>query len=183
MRYNSFMQVSMIVASTLDGFIAQSEKQNSTQWTSEADKKWFGEISRECKILVMGRTTYETIGRVLPGRIIVVMSRREVANLAPLNELRDDVDEGVFVTNLAPPELLAKLQETGRKRVAICGGASIYSQFFELNLIEDIYLTIEPVMFGTGVKLIDKELYRKFTLIDQKRISDKVSVFHLRVEK
>jgi dihydrofolate reductase len=131
----------------------------------------------------MGRTTYETIGRVMPGRVIVVMSRREVAGALPLSELKSDTKEGVFVSDLQPADLLQQLIVLGREQVVIAGGSSIYSQFLKENLIEDIFITIEPVIFGAGVKLFNQELYKKLTLIDIKRISDQSTVFHLKVDK
>jgi dihydrofolate reductase len=56
--------------------------------------------------------------------------------------------------------------------VAICGGSSIYSQFMEAGLISTMYLTMEPVVFGEGIKLFSQTVSRSITLKSVTHLSE-----------
>lgn len=202
------MKVTLIVAQTLDGFIAQRANQVSTEWTSKADKDFFGKESKKNGVMVMGGTTYETMGRPLPARVSVVLTRDEELiaenNLIDLVDyagpiLADEEDEALllsqwikennldqkpYYTNLTPAEVRAILTDKGWPRLAVCGGASVYRQFLESGLVDELKITIEPVMFGEGIKLLGEgnsfnEL-KKYELKEVERISDQTTVLVLK---
>lgn len=139
------MNTFLIAAISADGFIAPlgGESKSSTAWTSGADKEFFVQKTREAGIVIMGSRTYETIGRPLPGRHTIVYSN-------------DKTYEGVETTSKDPHLLLEDLEKRGYKEVAICGGASVYTMFLEAGLINTLYLTVEPILFGQGVPLLSK---------------------------
>jgi riboflavin biosynthesis pyrimidine reductase len=62
-------------------------------------------------------------------------------------------DGTVEYSNLSPRELLDQLAREGVETVALAGGSSVYSQFLRDGLVTDVFLTIEPVLFGSGVPL------------------------------
>lgn len=159
------MKCFLIAAQTVDGFIAQDPTQVSTAWTSGSDKKWFSERTKEARVVVMGSTTFKTINRPLPGRLTVIYTRHpeEFANFS--------ADE-VMTTDLAPAELLAELEAKGFTEVAICGGSSIYSQFLAAGVIDTLYLTIEPIIFGQGVALFSEKTETKLQLVDITTLSE-----------
>lgn len=138
------MKTFIIAAITADGYIAKDVHHASIAWTSKADKKRFVELTKEAGVVVMGSSTYETIGRPLPNRVNIVYSRSKKF-------------EGVEVTNLAPHDLLNELRDRGFKSVAICGGSHIYSMFMKAKAVDTIYLTIEPILFGKGIPFLNEE--------------------------
>lgn len=157
------MHVFLIAAVSADGFIGRSPSQSSLEWTSSEDKKFFKDRTKAAGVMVVGRTTFETIGRSLPGRKIFVLSSQ------PKPEQYADIpDSAVEFTSLSPAELIAQLETTQLKNesgtftevaeVAVCGGSSIYTQFMQAGLIETLYLTVEPVVFGEGIKLFGAAL-------------------------
>ncbi len=91
-------------------------------WHLPAELKWFKRMTLG-QVVVMGRKTFEAIGRPLPNRDTIVLSRtrrslpgvRVVASLAELGLAGDD------------------------REVFICGGAQVYAQ--ALPLCSDLYLT------------------------------------------
>ena len=145
------MTVFIIAAVTLDGKIARDGGQVSTAWTSEADKKKFVQLTKEAGTIVMGSTTYETIGRPLPGRRTIVISRSKKY-------------EGVEVTSESPAELITRLGREAVRSLAVCGGSSIYTQFMKAGVVTKLYLTIEPVVFGSGIPLFSEPLEAKLEL-------------------
>ena len=152
--FESHMKKILVVASSLDGYIAQNSEQVSTAWTSEADKKWFGQISRQIGWLIMGERTYRTIGRPLPGRGIIVLTERTDFEAAEFGTLDPQKPAGVYkAVNLAPAEIIAELAAKGVSQVAIAGGAFVYKSFLEADLVDEMYVTVESVLLGGGVKL------------------------------
>ncbi len=96
---------------------------NKIPWHLPEDFKWF-KATTLGHVLVMGRKTFESIGRPLPGRETIVLSRTGwthpgVRTAATLDEAR----------SLA-----------GERQVFICGGAQIYEQ--ALPLCSDLFLTL-----------------------------------------
>lgn len=158
------MNCFIIAALTTDGFIGRDETHNSTRWTSKEDAAWFNQRSKETGVVVMGRATYDTIGRPLPGRAIVIYSRDADESL--LVEDQQKLEKGqVYYTQAKPAKLLQQLTELGFNEVAIGGGASIYTLFMQAGVVNKLYLTVEPVLFGDGVRLFNQSLDQKLKLI------------------
>lgn len=96
---------------------------NKIPWHLPDDFKWFKQMTTG-NVVVMGRKTFESIGRPLPNREIVVLSRSGFAH------------PGVKVIND-----LHELDElAGGRDVFIAGGAQVYQQ--ALPLCSDLYLTL-----------------------------------------
>lgn len=139
------IKVFLIAAVTADGFIAKDSQHSPFNWTSKPDKKRFIELTKRAGVVVMGSATYKTIGKPLVERVTIVYSKKQTF-------------EGVEVTQDEPAELIRKLDERGFKEVAICGGSQIYTKFMKAGVVDTLYLTIEPVLFGKGVSLFTEDL-------------------------
>lgn len=164
------MKVFLIAAISADGFIAR-ETNELANWTSKEDKKLYVELTKRAGVMVMGRTTFETIGRALPGRKTIVYSHQAV-----------DID-GVEVTDEAPANLIHRLHRDGFKEVAVCGGSAMYTQFMEAGVIDELYLTVEPVLFGNGVPLFAGQLDVRLRLLESRQLNDNAVLMHYEVEK
>ena len=181
------MRKVMIVASSLDGYIAQSREQVSTAWTSSEDKQWFGQITRELGVMVMGGPTYETIGRPLPERKLIVMTlEEELDGARSIADFDLESKDGLYqARSMSVQEVVAALAEKDAKQMAICGGATIYREFLLAGEVDEIYLTLEPVLFGGGVKLLGEGPCRhpiQLELITKIELSMQTTVLHLRVK-
>ncbi|MDM8539056.1 dihydrofolate reductase, partial [Desulfobacterales bacterium HSG17] len=62
------------MAQTLDGKIAK-DADHFPDWTGPEDKKLFVKLTKQAGCLIMGSKTYDTIGRPLPGRKNVIMTK------------------------------------------------------------------------------------------------------------
>lgn len=113
--------LSIIVAAAANGVIGIN---NQLPWRLPEDLKYFKAVTLG-KPIVMGRKTFDSIGRPLPGRRNVVITRQQ-----------DWQHEGVDVANSleAAMTLLADHPE-----VMVIGGEQIYQQ--ALPLADRIYLT------------------------------------------
>ena len=112
------MAVSIIVAMAQNRVIGRA---NGLPWKLSADLKRFKSITMGNHI-VMGRKTYESIGRLLPGRTTVIVSRQEGYG----------VEGAVVVSSLE--EAIALSDD-----LFVIGGGQIYEK--ALPLAERIYLT------------------------------------------
>jgi dihydrofolate reductase len=134
----------IITALTTDGFIAR-DTSHVALWTSKDDKRRFVELTKQAGVVVMGATTFKTLPRPLKDRLNIVYSTAGTF-------------EGVENTKLDPISLIKSLEDRGFSRVAICGGASIYSMFLQAKVVKKLYLTVEPILFGKGISLFNNSL-------------------------
>lgn len=169
------MKVFIIAAQSADGFIGLDTNHRSLDWRSKADAKFFIERTKEAGVIVMGSATYNTfkIRRNPPGRRLIVMSSHP-----------ESIEgEGVEVTSESPVELLERLEREGAHEVAISGGATIYKLFLDNNLVDELYLTIEPVLFGTGIPLFKGEVRARLSLIENRNLSEDTILLHYKLRR
>ncbi len=115
------MKVSMIVAASANNVIGE---EGGLPWHLSEDLKRFKEITMG-KPMIMGRATWESIGKALPGRRSIVLTRQA-----------DYAAEGAEV--VSTPE--AALELTGdADEVMVIGGGKVYEEFMPIT--ERIYLT------------------------------------------
>jgi dihydrofolate reductase len=116
------MNVSLIVAMADDQVIGRA---GTLPWHLPADLARFRKITMG-HALVMGRKTYESIGRPLPGRRTVVLTRQRDFAAPPTVIVAADIDQAV--------ECVADDDE-----IFVVGGAEIYRQ--ALPLARRMYVT------------------------------------------
>ncbi len=146
------MKTFIIAALTADGYIAKDVQHSPFNWTSKADKKRFIEITKKAGVIIVGSNTYKTFPGPLKERTNIVYSRSKTF-------------EGAETTQDDPVELLKKLEARGFKEAAICGGEAIYTMFMKAKVVDRIYLTIEPILFGKGIKLFNDDMLFHLKLV------------------
>lgn len=172
------MHVTLVASITADGFIAQNTEQSSLDWTSREDTKFFIQKTKEIGVVVMGAKTFETIQpKHLPfaGRTIIVMSKSKTYPQFDPKDVR--AESGTAL------EILQKLGEQGVTQVVLGGGASVYTQFMQSGLVDELFLTVEPIVFGSGIKLFSESVPTKLKLLEVLDLTDQTKVFHYSVEK
>lgn len=112
--------ISIIAARSHNGVIGNN---NTLPWYLPSDLKHFRSITKN-SIVIMGRKTYESIGKPLPNRLNVVISSQNNLN----------TPEGVIVT-ASPVEAIKASRvmciKQGIENIWIIGGAGIYQQFIK----------------------------------------------------
>jgi dihydrofolate reductase len=115
--------VSIIVATGLEGEIGQD---NKLLWDIPNDMSWFKEKTKG-KVVIMGRKTHESIGKLLPDRVNVVISNNP--------HYRSDFEQAVVKRFLGPTLMQFKDED----EIMIIGGAEVYK--WALSWADRIYLT------------------------------------------
>ncbi|MHA2940331.1 type 3 dihydrofolate reductase [Vibrio sp. RC27] len=147
------MIISMIAAMAKQRVIG---KDNSMPWHLPADFAWFKRCTMG-KPIVMGRKTFDSIGRPLPGRKNIVISRNSTLDI-----------EGVSVV-ASIDEALTLL--TDEPEVMIIGGGSIYASC--LPLASKLYLTFIDADISGDTQFPEwgsewKESSREYYSVDEK---------------
>lgn len=152
---------------TADGFIAKNSSQPSIEWTSSADKEIFIKRTKAAGVIIMGLSTYKTIGKPLPGRLNLIMTFKP--------EIERGIPDKLEFTNDAPEIILQKLEARGFTEVILGGGTAINSLFLQKHLIHEMQVTVEPILFGGGLNLFkDLDLSLKLDLLETKDLGNGV---------
>ena len=152
----------LLMAQTLDGKIAK-HSDHFPDWTGKADKRLFVEVTKAAGVLVMGSKTFDTIGKPLPGRKNVVMTR---------DPRRISRWDNLIFTDLTPKALLTALESEGYRQVVIAGGTRINTIFMRAGLIDELVVTITPMIFGTGIALFEDGIEAHLALKDFKKLDE-----------
>lgn len=121
------MKIWFILASTPSQGIGS---QNKIPWHCKSDLKLFKRFTSNHTIL-MGRKTYQSIGKPLPNRLNIVVSSSDINEKDIINV--KSIEEGITVAKRKKTEILW-----------VCGGAAIYDYFLVNFKIDGFVLTSVP---------------------------------------
>jgi dihydrofolate reductase len=164
------MKCFISAALTADGYIGRNAK-HAAVWTGKADKKRFIEITKRAGVVIMGQNTWYTLGKPLKDRLNIVYSPTPLPSVP-----------GMETTTKSPADLLKELESRGFKEVAVCGGSQIYTMFMKSGLVDALYLTIEPILFGDGMKLFKEGLDYRLKLISSVQSEDGALLLEYKVD-
>jgi dihydrofolate reductase len=167
------MRVFILTTTTVDGFIAQRHDQ-LVDWSSHEDKRLFVRLTKEAGVIVMGSRTFDTLGRALKDRKMIVYT----SHPEKYSQL-----EGVETTQEAPEQLVKRLEAEGHNGVAICGGAQVYDEFLRSGVVQELYVVVEPLLFGEGINLCTSALQTRLKLVDTQKLNDNTILLHYALAK
>ena len=145
---------SVFIATSLDGFIARSD--GSIDWLNDANALvpagedcGFAEFCSSVDALVMGHNTFKQVLSFpewpYGSKPVVVLSHS-------LRSLPAQAPATVSLSAESPTALVARLSAEGLRHLYIDGGLTIQS-FLAANLIDEITITVIPVLLGSGKPL------------------------------
>ena len=154
--------ISMICAMDRNSLIGAN---NRMPWHLSADMQYFKRVTMG-KPMIMGRKTWESLGRVLPGRRHIVITRRAGYGA-----------EGIEVVNSV--DAAVALIKTAEEAMVI-GGAQIYEQL--LPAAQRLYLTCIDAEFegDTWFPEIDPTQWRKVS--SETHLADEKNPYDYRFE-
>lgn len=131
------MIISIIVAIDRNGLMGLN---NELPWHLPNDLKYFKEKTLN-KPIIMGRKTYESIGKALPKRKNIVLSNNPLAHY----------NDAIGITHIDDAIKIATLEED--EECFIIGGNSIFELALKNDLVDRIYLTI----IGTEINITNSD--------------------------
>lgn len=123
-------------------------RNNKMAWNIPGELKRFKEITMPHPI-IMGRKTFESIGRVLPGRVNIIVSRNP-----------DLKAEGAIVVG-SVEEAIEKAKETENEEIFIIGGGQIFKEALDKNLVDKLYLTLVGGDYDADAFFPDYSMFTK----------------------
>ncbi|MEK7156449.1 MAG: dihydrofolate reductase family protein [Patescibacteria group bacterium] len=161
------MRCIAIAAVTIDGKIAL-DAGHFSDWTSPEDKDFLHEMLDKSDVIVVGNNTYKTAIGPLSKRNCIVFT----ASVAT-SERKSDT---LAYCNPASSDCIPLMRKY--EKVAVLGGTQTYTWFLENDLLDELYLTIEPIVFGRGLNLFEstEDVLAKFHLESTKPLNEKGSV-------
>ncbi len=122
----------------------------------------------KCDVVVVGNNTYKTAIEPLSQRRCIVFTTSVATN-----EHKSDT---LTYCNPASAGCIPLLEKYAT--LALLGGTQTYTWFLENDLLDEIYLTIEPIVFGRGLPLFEtsKPLETSFRLESVRELNDKGTV-------
>lgn len=153
-------RISVFAAVSLDGYLATVD--DDLGWLEAAgdpdDDHGFDELVESVDAVAMGRRTWDHIAGFehLPykDRPIVVFTHRPPATARPL----------VTFWERSPRDAVAEWEDLGYRRVYVDGG-ELVSSFVALDLVDDLTITVVPILLGDGRPLFhptDRQLPLEF---------------------
>jgi dihydrofolate reductase len=152
-------RVTLHVVSSLDGFIAR--KDNSVSWLDSNGSVYEAGVSiseeeaanfvKAIDCYVLGSRTYEhalELGWPYGDTPTVVVTGRELPATRESVEFYSGDLKTLVHERLAPRY----------RNIWLVGGAMLSQRFLELGLVDEIRLTIAPILLGEGLRLFDGSL-------------------------
>ena len=154
------MNFKLIAAVSEDGFIARFSGDIPSRWTSKEEQKLFKKDMKKCEWSAMGRLTHELSFNKNRKRIIFTRSI-ETYKFNNQNHIFFNPENISFnkIINLIKPS----------SNICILGGTAVHDYFYDNGLINEIIITVEPIIFGKGVKLFSKIKWENFSDFLNKR--------------
>ena len=162
------------MAMTPNGFIAKTD--DDTSWISAEEWNSYSSITRNAGNLIVGHRTYDILTKQpefseLKDVKLVVVSTKEIKLLA----------DNHLVAG-SPKEALKSFENA--KEVIVAGGGNLNASFLAEDLVDEIYLDIEPIIFGNGIPLFqEKDFENRLIFLGMKNITQNEVQLHYQVLK
>lgn len=143
------MRTIIVAAVSRDGLITKGDAGDVVSWTSDEDKKFFLDIRSKHTLFVLGSKNYEAVRpKPEPGTLRVVLTSN------PDEYAADAVDGCLVFKDLTPLQFVEKYSSKYDTCLNL-GGSKIYRAFLDAGLVDEAYVTEEPVDNISGIEFLD----------------------------
>lgn len=173
-------KISLFIAMSLDGYIA--DKNGGVDWLAgqgEAEENIdvYSEFIKEVDTVLMGRKTYQ--------QIITELSPESwpYGDLTTyvVTHSKQKSSEKIRFTDENPVALADRLRKEPGKGIWVCGGAEMVRQLAKEDRIDCYYITVIPIILGSGIALfdhIDREI--KLRLVETRSYNGMTDLVYVR---
>ena len=154
-------KIVLYIAASLDGYIATEE--HSLDWLFAAEGEGdngFAEFYDTVDTFLLGRSTYDWIMKEEKGKFpykgkeCYVFSRAEANG----NEYVKFVNEDII-------QFVEELRSRQGKNIWVVGGGELLHTFIETKLLDELRITIAPVLLGRGIPLFKNNYFQTFLML------------------
>jgi dihydrofolate reductase len=143
------MKTILIFVTTLDGKITKWGDPKIRSWSSKDDQDYFDTVWNETRVIIIGSGTYnpDPVKPDSKHHLIVMTGNPEKYKSV-------EVPGHLEFTNELPEDIVSFFKSKGEDRLLIVGGARIATSFLKKELIDELWLTFEPKIFGIGSNFV-----------------------------
>jgi dihydrofolate reductase len=160
----------MVMLSSVDGKTTKGNDNNIYTWTSTEDQKYFFSLIKKNNLIIMGRETYNASKPAIKlekGKLRIVLTRNSK------NYFTETVKGQLEFSEETPNRLINRLSNLGYKKALLVGGSIINGLFLKQNIVDELYLTVEPKIFGNGKNIVDDQsLNISMQLVSVKKLNN-----------
>lgn len=167
-------KIILYIASSLDGYIAKPDGGLDWLINSENDgDNGLHAFMERIDTTIMGRTTYdEVLGFDVPFPYV------GYENYVFTSHPPENDENGVHFINGDIKAFISTLKKTAGKDIFLIGGSQIIAEFLELELVDEIILSIAPVLIGKGIPLFTGNYIEQRYKLDQIRQYNELVQIH-----
>lgn len=159
---------------TLNGYIAKEN--DDTPWSEESWEAYSDFVKRTENIII-GGYTYNLLKKD-------PQFREKIGNPLVVAVSRSQKDKGNTndIIVQSPKEALMAVEKAGFSEALVEGGGGINTSFLAEGLLDEIYIDVDPVIWGKGKKIFnDMDIDVALELLDVKEVSNKLARLHYKV--
>src|SRR3990167_1927548 len=168
------MKIILYMCITANGYIAKED--DNTNWISGEEWDSYSKMIRRAGCMVVGHRTYDILTKQpefseLSAVKVVIVSNNKVTIISENHVIANNPASAI--------NLLKDFDE-----VIIAGGGKLNSSFGVEGLVDEMYLDIEPLVFGKGIQLFSPaDFENKLELIETNKLSKNTLQLHYKVLK
>lgn len=155
------MEIAVAVVTSLDNRMTHGNQDDIHTWVSHEDQVRFKALRQAHDTLIMGSTVYELMREAMAHtseRLRIVLTSR------PGDYAAEGVPGQLEFHDKTVSEIASYLEAQGRQKVLIVGGGRMITDFLSHGLVDKLYLTLEPRLFGEGVQMVTQPVDCKLRL-------------------
>ena len=170
------MKVILYMAVSADGFIAT--KTDDTSWVSDTDWENFKKLIESTGVIVVGKRTYD-VG-IADGTFPYAKALHIV--MTHDKELIKQSLSTIIFTDKDPRQIIKLAQLHHKDSLLVAGGGHTNGAFLKAGLINEIILSVHPIILGDGIKLFEGiTLTKSLKLLDVKNLPENLIQLHFQV--
>ncbi|PAF16519.1 dihydrofolate reductase family protein [Terribacillus saccharophilus] len=167
----------LFIAASLDGYIATKEE--SLEWLFSVEGEGdngYSEFYDTVDTVLMGKKTYDWVINHIEdfpyqNKACYVFTRSEVMDTEHVQFIKDDI---VSFTN--------QLKQQDGRNIWIVGGGELLSSFMKEKLLDELILTVSPVLLGSGIPLFKEGQYHADLTLKRTRRFNQFVELHYEVK-
>ncbi len=120
-------------------------------WASPEDQAVLQAQLQSHSCIAMGSATYQAARAIIqpdPAKPRIVLTRKPQIYTS-------EAQPGLAFTNNQPQKIIEQAKQQGHNSLLLLGGARTAARFFEAKLIDEVMMTIEPMLFGSGKPIVE----------------------------
>ncbi|MBD3366014.1 hypothetical protein GF360_01580 [candidate division WWE3 bacterium] len=170
------MKITLYMATSIDGYITRGQEDSS--WVSETDWDQFYSYIKASDAVIMGRKTMEQFDSdefPIENSFNIVLTSNE--------DLHKEA-ENLSIREGSANDIVNFARKKGFENLLIIGGENTNGQFLRADLIDEIVLSVHPLIIGQGLTLFGKsDLDVKLQLLETKEINNELVQLRYKVLK